>query len=155
MRHLRTLAAAAGLAAAAAVLAVPASTLAAARSPVVFAFKGSQGYTDAVRKPGTFAIEGGQIEGKDGHWKQWGATAKTSRIKIDDNNSGAWETGAVRLYDVRRHNGKRYYAMGQVTESKSGGGKLIYCIRFTKNNGSTVPEWNPAPGNAEAGCTGS
>jgi hypothetical protein len=124
---------------------------------VVYAFKGTQGYTDPVRKPGSFAVEQGAIRGRNGHWSQWDGTARTSSIKINDNGGG-WKKGSVRLWNIKRHNGHPYYSEGQVTEvitTSKGTSKLIYCIRFTKNAGSKVPEWNPAPGNAELDCVGS
>lgn len=100
-----------------------ASTPAAGRT-VALQATGKPGTGRASYKPGTLKIaEGGpDLWANHLHWSHWGATTATGSGKLIGADAGVWSFGTVtlKLSDVRRDSGTRYFEKIHIIGGKPG-----------------------------------
>lgn len=139
-RPARTIIIAAALAAS--LLAMSAGTAAAsAPKPVVVyepALTGPHPFNGVVRPSSWYVTIGPATEFRDTHWSSWGGKTAAGTATMYVIDFGIHNEGRARLtlYDVRNHDGTRYFSRLRVSGAKTENGVWDWCFNFGEWQGS-------------------
>jgi hypothetical protein len=111
---------------------VPAS--ASARPVVVYepAITNPQKTIALVRPSSWYLTVGPATEFRGTHWSSWGATAAAGTATMYVIDFGIHNEGhaTLKLYDVKRHDGTRYFSSLRISGAKTENGVLHWCFSY-------------------------
>jgi hypothetical protein len=85
-----------------------------------------------VRPSSWYLTTGPATEFRRAHWSSWGGHAAAGRATMYEIDFGTHNEGRARLklYDVRHHNGTRYFSRLRVSGAKTENGVWNWCFNF-------------------------
>jgi hypothetical protein len=85
-----------------------------------------------VRPSSWYLTIGSATEFRDAHWSSWGSktAAGTATMYVIDFGTHNEGYAKLKLYDVRNHDGTRYFSRLRISGAKTGNGVWNWCFNF-------------------------